>query len=404
MRKLTNDIGKIVNQTPIHFRVAANGDTYYYIRSTVEGVRIYVPGATKSEVKTRFREELVKLKERLESCEALNNDNTTLNEYIEHWLATYKLGKIQPSSYDRLCRVFKNQIQPSSIGNRPLKSITKSDIQSFIDEFGRKDADEGLARSGMKRLRDLLTPCFCAAYDDGIIAKNPCTRIKILKEDATSKKTKEQRAMTDGEIKLFTVACLSKYKNGEYRHRDGLILLLILNLGLRAGEMLALEWSDVDLDRKIIHINKTIQDCGDHGPDGQRYVVRPATKSGGTRDLATNDTVLWLIEELKSYDERKKISSPYVCATRKSTRETPRNLLRCLSWVLRDTGITDVNLHTLRHTFGSTLIRRGVDVAIVSKLMGHADINITYKTYIHILQQDVDETLKDVSISEIDTD
>jgi len=95
------------------------------------------------------------------------------------------------------------------------------------------------------------------------------------------------------------------------------------------------------------------------------------------------------IEELIEYDKRNNINSCYVCSTSTGTRNTARNLQRSLDRILKKTSISKrVSLHTLRHTFGSTLIRRGVGVEVVSKLMGHANITITYNKYIHVLQEE----------------
>ncbi|MCD8218231.1 MAG: tyrosine-type recombinase/integrase, partial [Clostridiales bacterium] len=80
---------------------------------------------------------------------------------------------------------------------------------------------------------------------------------------------------------------------------------------------------------------------------------------------------------------------PHVACTGVGTRNTARNLQRSLDRLVRNAEIEEhITLHILRHTFGSTLIRRGVGIEVVSKLMGHANITITYNKYIHVIQEE----------------
>ena len=117
--------------------------------------------------------------------------------------------------------------------------------------------------------------------------------------------------------------------------------------------------------------------------------VKDSTKTyAGSRVLKMNDAVLFYMNELREYDKRNNIKSEYICCSHVGTIVSERNLHRSLDKVLARAEITqDVTLHTLRHTFGSTLIRKGIGIEVVSKLMGHANINITYQKYIHVLQE-----------------
>ena len=95
------------------------------------------------------------------------------------------------------------------------------------------------------------------------------------------------------------------------------------------------------------------------------------------------------LSELKEYDIRHHIVSQYVSCTNAGTMNCSRNLQRSLDRLIKKTNITKrVTLHTLRHTFGSTLLRRGVGIEVISKLMGHANISITYNKYIHSIQEE----------------
>lgn len=286
--------------------------------------------------------------------------------------------------------------------------ITTKDIQDLIDSHANPldPAVKPLALSGLKRILNLLNPCLKKAVEEGVIQKNPCEHVILPKESCILKKTKQQFSLSDKELEEFKVAALSKYKSTkDYRSRDALVLLLMLNLGLRVGELLALEWTDVDLQSEVVHISKTVQEgITDYEGGNEKKKNYQKTKSStktpsGVRVLALNSMVLYYIDELQKYDERHQIRSKYVACTGVGTMNCSRNLQRSLDRVINRTNIQKhVSLHTLRHTFGSTLLRNGVNIEVVSKLMGHSNITITYNKYIHVIQEEEAKAMNGVNI------
>lgn len=242
------------------------------------------------------------------------------------------------------------------------------------------------------------------AVAEGIICKNPCDNVVLPVESCIETKTKEQVTLNDSEIAEFKEAAIARYKTtNDYKSRDAIVLLIMLNLGLRVGEMLALEWDDVNLNENLIYINKTVQsNIKNFSSTGKSQYsrVKSSTKThSGIRVIPINNTVANYFEELKMYDNKKGITSRYVCATHAGTQNTSRNLQRSLDRLVNNTNIRKkVTLHTLRHTFGSTMLRRGVSIEVVSKLMGHSNINITYTKYIHVIQEQKAKAMQMVSI------
>ena len=361
-------------------------------RLTVKGIRKSFYGKTKDSVRRQAKDYLLKVENGFKESKKIK-----FAEYAEYWLITYKEGKIEPSSYTRLCRVYNSQIA-DTLGKKNIGDITTLDIQRLVDERANPSNKETkpLALSGLKKIIQFLNPCFKMAIKEGIISKNPCEDVELPSESYIITETKQQFSLTDDEIDRFRSVALEKFQNGEFVSRNALVLLLILNLGLRAGEALALEWHDINFREKLLYVNKTLQ-CGiknsnKKSDDENNYIskIKKSTKTrSGTRVLKLNDTVLSYLEELKRYDARNKINSRYVCCNNLGEINNHRNLQCCLNRLCKNANICDhVTLHTLRHTFGSTLIRRGIGVEIVSKLMGHANITITYNKYIHTIKEE----------------
>ena len=377
-------------------------DKRYEGRITVNGKRKSFYGTTKVEVKNKAKEYLAKVENGYKEPEKI-----VFNEYIEYWLKNYKLSKVEPTSYSRLYSVYIHQIH-DTIGQKKIGQITTKDIQTLIDEHANPSDSSvrPLALSGLKRIVHLLNPCLNKAVEEGIISKNPCDYVILPKESCIQTRTKEQFSLSDRELEEFRKAALSTYKSTkEYRSRDAFILLLILNLGLRVGEALALEWTDIDLTNGIVFVRKTIQDnITDFESRDEEHKTYKKTKHStktpkGVRILHMNETVIHYINELKLYDQRHNIKSKYVSCTSVGTLNCSRNLQRSLDRLVTRTNIDKhVSLHTLRHTFGSALLRNGVNVEVVSKLMGHSNITITYNKYIHVIQEEEAKAMDAVSV------
>ena len=392
-----NNVSTIINSMSIKIR----SDGRYEGRITNDGHRKSFYGKTKTEVKNKAKEYLMKVENGFHEPKKI-----LFSDYAEYWLKTYKWNKIEPSSYTRLYRVFDTQIR-NTIGKKMIGDITTADIQKLVDSHANPSDNsvKAFSLSGLKRIVHFIRPCMKRAVKEEIISKNPCDDVIIPKQSCIQVETKPQFSLSDKEIEKIREAALSRYKNGEYCSRDAFVLLIILNLGLRVGEALALKWSDIDTDNEIVYINKTIQSNiinfdGEHGDNATYNRLKKSTKTeSGMRIIKLNEHVLWYLNELKEYDKRNHIESDNLCCTRVGTLNTSRNLQRSLDRIVQKAGINKhVTLHTLRHTFGSTLLRHDVNIEVVSKLMGHANISITYNKYIHTIQEEEAKAMQMVKI------
>ena len=364
----------------------------YEGRISNDGIRKSFYGYTKAEIKNKAKSYLMKVENGFSEPKKI-----LLSDYIEYWLKTYKLNKIEPPSYYRLYSVYEHQLK-DSIGQKMMGDIKARDIQNFIDEMANPSNGKikPLAISGLKKIIQLLKPCFKTAIQEGILFLNPCDGVTLPKESCIKTPTKKQISLSDDEIEKFKEVALEKYKStAEYCSRDFLVLLLIVNLGLRVGEMLALSWSDIDFENRIVYINKTLQSDirNFEAKEGEKKLysrIKNSTKTNaGMRVISLNDSVMSYLEELRAYDKRNNIVSDYVACTTAGTLNRARNLQRSLERLLNKANIDKkVSLHTLRHTFGSYLLRKGVGIEVISKLMGHARITVTYNKYIHTIKEE----------------
>ena len=399
-----NNVKSIINKMTITQRK----DIRFEGKITINGKRKSFYGKTKKEVKDKAKEYLMKVENGYKESEKI-----LLCDYMDYWLKKYKYGKIEPSSYTRLYSVYIHQIK-DTIGQMYIGDVTGDILQKFIDNHADpKDSEtKALAESGLKRLTQLLKPCFKRAVSEGVIWTNPCTELTIPSESYIQVETKVATALSDSQIKVFKEACLHRYE--KYGSRDALVLLIMLSCGLRVGEMLALEWSDIDFEQRLIRVHRTIQSniMDFSSEDLSTYDrVKSSTKTKKVvRSLAINDTVLDYLLKLKNnipQVKNTKNPSPYVACTSVGTRQNARNLQRSLTKIIQKANIVDTQsqqalcgfgLHDLRHTFGSAMLRHGIGIEVLSKLMGHANITITYNKYIHVLQEQQALAMQGVTI------
>ena len=373
----------------------------YQSKVTINGQRKTFYGKTKNEVRQKYQQFLRHIEK---DDNKLCADKVTLNDYIEYWLLTYKFKTIEPPSYDKLESVYLHQIH-DTIGCRKMCEITTNDIQDLINNYASPtDHTKPLAKSGLKRLKQLIGQCYEKAIQEKRLTFNPCKDVYIPNDVFINISTKQQFALNQQQMSELKKISLIKNKNGTYKYRDGLIIMIMLNTGLRSGEILALEWSDVDLINKTLTVNKIIQSkIVDRTDKNRRRVDRLKDGSKtkcGVRIVPLNTNTIFYFEEIQKNNKLLGIISDYVCCTKTGSRQTHRNLSRSLQTIKSKSEKipAELTLHTLRHTFGSTLIRNKVDVSVVSTLMGHANIMVTYNKYIHVINEEKAKAMNLVEI------
>lgn len=311
-----------------------------------------------------FREEL---------AAGVKPNHTTFLDYARKW---FDLTKKEKSMNTRRMyqNVLKNHV--NIIGDMPIKDIKKSDVLLQLNESaGHYSTQEFMLTT--------FTQIFDCAIDDEIILRNPTRNIKLPSEPPKQ----ERRQLTRFELDCIAAADL----NPEER----CYISLLLYTGMRRGEIFALTKADINLRSKKIHVNKSVKYCGSF-----TEISEPKTASGH-REIPLLDA---LIPDLRQY--MKLIDTEYLFTGKggvnvKNDYET-RLLWNSIYQKLNATAIEQIkagnrpdiiNLldpmqsitpHYFRHNFATTLYYAGVDMKDASRLLGHANINLTLQIYTHL--------------------
>ncbi len=369
-------------------------DGSWEARICIEGENKSIYGKTQPEVKRKLKEYI-----RLKAKGYNNVKKITLNEYLYNWLITYKLGVVKQSTYDRMEGTYIHHVK-NTLGKKQMGSIDAKDIQLLLNEKvnpSNKDL-RPLSYSSVKKIYELLNPCFEYAVQVGDLNINPMKYVKMPHKDNFIVKTKELFALSDAEMKTLKNVADMKRKNGEPFYRYAYIFMIMLNTGVRVGEMIALTWDDIDLNKRTMDINKSVMSNiknRDLKASKKRIQITASTKTqNGNRIIYLNDSAIFYLNQMKEYIRNHHIDTNFVSCADNGNETTARNLQRTFDLVLTKANIEHCGLHILRHSFGSSLIRKGIDISVISKLMGHSSPAITRAKYIHVLKEQQIEAIK----------
>lgn len=154
-----------------------------------------------------------------------------------------------------------------------------------------------------------------------------------------------------------------------------LAVLFSLLMGLRLGELCALKWSDIDFENRILTVFRTVQRLPVEGQKTRTALVESVPKSAcSRREIPLSDNVLALLAGFQNGKE-------YIFGGDKPLE--PRTLQYRYKKLLREAGVEDRNFHVLRHTFATNCVEDGMDVKSLSEILGHSDIQMTLRLYVH---------------------
>lgn len=302
-------------------------------------------------------------------------------------MTTVKRVELKPKSYDRLEQTLEFSVFPH-IGWINVYEIQSSDIQQMMTKL----FDQNLACSTINKAYDAVNACFRWGMEQNPpkVRFNPTVGVKKIKK--SKRPPKSIVYYTKEEAAALSDAALKAYPNGTRYYRLGAAIILTLNTGLRLGELVALEWDrDIDWNRKTLTVNKTVVRIRDRTITGQKahttqLQASTKTESGQGRTIPLNEDAIFALKDLYAATGK----FPYVLATRSGTRTSERDVDRLLRRIARMAGLPEEKIygpHALRHTFATLLFYNGVDIKVISKLLGHSDVSVTYNTYIHVIKE-----------------
>ena len=332
--------------------------------------------------------ELAKFVAEVQNGFVVEGKSLRFREFVEFWKQKYAVKELSPTTYNRYCRMLETRLIPY-FGNFYLNKIKPTDIMQFYDllekdtQIIRKKNNKNIktgkplsSKTILEHHRLLRAMLHKAVYWQ-LIVSNPAERVQAPR---TKKPRRKFYDDTQCKVLLENLATLNddliKYK---------VAITLTIFTGVRLGELMGLEWHDINFRDGIISVNRSSQYLSDAGV----FTKSPKTESS-IREVAIPDFVVSLLEEYKIwYDDQKMAygelwyESDRLFVQSDGKPMHPSTISKWFVKYVGQIGLPVINFHGLRHTNATLLISQNVDVAVVAARLGHAQITTTFNFYVH---------------------
>lgn len=292
----------------------------------------------------------------------LTNENPIFVDFFWDWASTFRL----PGTTDATKRRYTSQtnILKRYFGKTRIKDINRNSYQKFINNYG-----EDHSKITVKKLHGVVRACISDAYDEGIVPQNFTNRINVVWNEQNTRK-----------IEYLSIAEIKKLINVtkttlEHKYTTPYIILTAIYTGMRLGEIMALQWSDIDQIKQTININKSY--------DYISKKIKPPKNESSKRVIYVSKALLNILNDLKQNNHK------FIFA--ESNNKLPSNtaINHALQNRLRKADIfkRGFHFHSLRHCHVAYLVAHHVDWYEISKRLGHSNIGITMDTYSYMIDE-----------------
>lgn len=322
----------------------------YYVKSQKEGI-----------------EKLRKAQRELEQGTLVTGPQQTVKQYLEYWLEEVHKSSLKVSTYVKYRKVIDSYIIPA-LGDLRLEKLTPQHVQSLYNQ----KAKDGLAPKSILHIHGVLHKALDNALRWNLVSRNVCDVVSPPR-------------LVKPEIQALTMEQARRLLEHVRGHRLETLLTVALTTGMRRGEILALRWADVDLERHLVSVHRTV-DYIHHG-----YVETEPKTAAGRRTIVLPSFVVDMLRQhrVQQLAARLKAGSSWeekdlVFPDLSGGYFNPRYLHKTFSKMLIEAGLPHIPFHSLRHSAATLLRSMGVDMKVIQEILGHSNFMITANTYSHV--------------------
>lgn len=289
-------------------------------------------------------------------------------EYAEHWLIGYIKPLRRQSTFVRYRDILKTYVYPV-LGKKCLDEIKRVDIRNLILKLHNTD---GLSKSSVCLVRDVISGTLSYAVDEELIPVNPATGI-IKKLQLERDKKISIEPLNHEEVQVFLEVC------AKHHPEHFPFFLCAFRTGMRLGELLALEWGDIDWHGKFVRVSRSYK-------TGRVEM----TKTGKVRHIDMSDQLGETLRKLLTVrkEEALRYGSGEIVEIifHNGGKHMEQNHIRkVFKRLLKNAGLREIRLHDIRHTTASLLLSDGASPVYVKEQLGHTSIQMTVDIYGHLI-------------------
>jgi len=334
-------------------------------------------------------QKLTELTGEVQRGEFVEPSKTTLGEWLDKWLEMAIRPRCAPNTYSTYFRIMKVHLKPG-LGHVLLQQLTPLHVERYY-------AEKKLAPGTVRMHHTVLTSALNAAVNEGVLRGNVTKRV-MNKPRVRFGEDVLDNVWTADEARRF-LAAVKQDGNAQYIA----LFALALDSGLRKGEMLGVQWKDIDgnklrVERQLIHIERTSD--SDVVQSGEPIFTLPKGKRARSLDLS-EETVVMLREHKRQQAELKMANRLHYhdyglvfaqAWEHKSSKHAvlggPLNVMtvnKLLTRLCREAGVKRLTVHGLRHTCATLSFLANVPAHVVQRKLGHTSVEMTLNIYSHVL-------------------
>lgn len=290
-----------------------------------------------------------------------------LGEYLEDWLEHTHKSKLRLGTYVNYRKLIK--YITADLGNIWIQKLTPQHVQAFYS----KKLEEKLSSKVVHEIHGVLHLALKNAVRWGMVSKNVCDLVtppRIVSREVTPLSVEQARQLM----------------NQMHGHRLKVLFTTAVVTGMRRGELLALRWSEVDVERKRLMVLRSVDFVAGYG-----YVEGKPKTAAGKRMIDLPGFLVDLLKQHRAQQEELKANAEHwenrdlVFPNLSGGYLHPNHMGEAFRNLLRDAGLPPLHFHDLRHSAATILLAQGVNVKVIQELLGHSDIAITLRVYSHVL-------------------
>ena len=370
-------------------------DGYYTYRWTSRnGKRHSVTASTLEEL--REREEQIAR----DMSEGIRGDakNVTLDDMFELW-KRLKRG-LKGNTFQNYCYMYRTFVSPE-IGKLRIATLKKSDIKAFYNSLVD---GKNLKIATVDNIHTVLHQVLEVAVEDRYMRTNISDNLMKELKQSHNIGQERKRALTEPEQELFLD--FLKRDNTPYRHWYPVFAVMV-NTGMRVGEITGLRWEDVDFEENVIEVSHTLV-YYNHSDEGCYFSIHTPKTEAGKRVIPMLDEVREAFLEEKSYQESNQLKckasidgyTDFIFIIRFGNVQHQGTLNKALRMIIRDCNdmqlakggkdpllLPRFSCHSLRHTFTTRLVEAEVNLKVIQDALGHKDFSTTMDIYTDVTKE-----------------
>jgi integrase len=293
----------------------------------------------------------------------------TLKQYLEYWLEDVYKASVRLTTY-RNCRILVYKHLIPGLGYIKLQKLTTQQVQSFY----AKKLKSGTTPSRVKNIHGTLHTALNHAKRIRLVSLNVCSDVELPRQEK-----QEKQPLTPDQARLLLQKVREHWLEG--------VLTLALATGMREGELLGLRWSDVDVEKGVLRVARTVTYITGYG-----FVEGEPKTAKSKRKIMLPPFVIDTLKRhrVKQLEKRLAVGTAWIDRDLVFPDEDGdfvigETLVRRFHKLLREIGLPRIRFHDLRHSAATLLLSMGVPAKVVQELLGHSTISITMDVYSHVL-------------------